>query len=98
MKQLKAWQRQGDRIIVCMDVNEDDIYRGSIGKALTNEDGLDMEEAVGNFTGKKIGATFFRRTKPIDGVLVTQDVVVTGACVMPAGYGIGDHWLLSLTY
>ena len=22
---------------------------------------------------------------------VTPDVVVTGACVMPAGYGIGDH-------
>ena len=93
MKQLTTWRRQGDRLIVCMDVNEDDIYRGSIGKALTNESGLDMVKAVGNFTGKKIGATFFRGTKPIYGVWVTQDVIMTGACVMPAGYGIGDHWL-----
>ena len=43
-----------------------------------------MIEAVGNYTGKKIGATFFRGTKPIDGVWVTSDVVIIGACVMPA--------------
>ena len=57
-----------------------------------------MIEAVGNYTGKKIGATFFRGTKPIDGVWVTSDVVIIGACVMPAGYGIGDHRLFVLDF
>ena len=77
-------------LIVCMDANEN-IYKDHIGKALTNENGLGMIEAVGNYTGEQIGATFFRGTGPIDGVWVTPEVVVTGACVMPAGYGIGDH-------
>ena len=57
-----------------------------------------MIEAVGNYTGKKIGATFFRGTKPIDGVWVTYDVVIIGACVMPAGYRIGDHRLFVLDF
>ena len=52
-----------------------------------------MIEAVGNYTGQQLGAPFFRGSKPIDGVWVTSDVQVTGACVMPAGYGIGDHRL-----
>ena len=93
VKQLKTWQRQGDMLIVCMDVNEDNIYRGSIGRALTSESELDMEEAVGNFTGKKIGATFFRGTKLIDKVWVTQDVDVVAACVKSVRYDIGDHRL-----
>ena len=41
--------------------------------------------------GEKIGAIFFRGTKPIDGILATPDVVVTGACVMLAKYGVDDH-------
>ena len=75
LAQLRKWREQGDRLIVCMDVNED-IYRKSIGKALIMSEDLQMIEAVGNYTGKKIGATFFRGTKPIDGVWVTSDVVI----------------------
>ena len=44
---------QGDRLIVCIDVNKD-IYRKSIGRALTELDDLQMIEAVGNYTGKKL--------------------------------------------
>ena len=97
LAQLRKWREQGDRLKVCMDVNED-IYRKSIGKALTMSEDIQMIEAVGNYTGKKIGATFFRGTKPIDGVWVTSDVVIIGACVMPAGYGIGDHRLFVLDF
>ena len=57
-----------------------------------------MIEAVGNYTGKKIGATFFRGTKPIYGVWVTFDIFIIGACAMPAGYGIGDHLLFVLEF
>ena len=92
LTQLKEWRKKGDRLIVCMDVNKD-IYRKSIGKSLTESEDLRMAEMVGNYTGLKIGATFFQGSKPIDGVWTTPDVAVTGGCVMPAGYGVGDHGL-----
>ena len=57
-----------------------------------------MVEVVGEFTGKQIGATFFRGSKPIDGVWATQDLVVTHACVMPAGFGVGDHQLFVIDF
>ena len=97
LAQLRKWREQGDRLIVCMDLNKD-IYRKSIGIALTMYEDLQMIEAIGNYTGKKIGTSFFRGTKPIDGVWVTYDVVIIGACVMPAGYGIGDHRLFVLEF
>ena len=65
-----------------MDANENK-YKDHIDKVLTDEDGLSMMEAAGNHTGEQVGAIFFRGTKPIDGVWVTPDVVVTKACVMP---------------
>jgi hypothetical protein len=78
-----------------MDANED-IYKKSIGKTLTDTEGLNMVEAVREFTGKKIGPTFFRGLKPIDGIWKTADVVITHACMMPAGFGVGDHRLFVL--
>jgi hypothetical protein len=94
---LEKWREQGDRIIVCMDANED-IYRKSIGKTLTDEEGLNMREVVGEYTGQKIGATYFRGSKPIDAVWATPDVEVVGACVMPAGFGVGDHRLFQVDF
>jgi len=88
--QLTRWREQGDRLIVCMDANED-IYKKSIGKSLTDSEGLGMKEVVGDFTGKRLGATFFRGSTPIDAVWATSDVQVISACVMPVGYGVGDH-------
>ena len=92
MAQLVEWRQQGDRLIVCLDANED-IYKKSIGKALTSPSGLAMTEVVGAFTGKRLGATHFRGSKPIDGIWATSDVTIASACVMPVGYGIGDHRL-----
>jgi hypothetical protein len=40
----------------------------SIGRTLTDREGLGMVEAVREFTGKKIGPTFFRGLKPINGI------------------------------
>ncbi|MEJ2137350.1 MAG: hypothetical protein P8X86_19155, partial [Desulfofustis sp.] len=97
VKQLEQWRAEGDRLIVCMDANEH-IYKKSIGKTLTDPEGLKMQEVVGAFTGQQLGATFFRGTKPIDGIWATPDVVVTGACVMPAGYGVGDHRLFVVDF
>jgi hypothetical protein len=58
LEQLTMWQEEGDRLRVCMDANED-IYRKLIGQSLTNLEGLNMREVVGEFTGQKIGPTFF---------------------------------------
>lgn len=95
--QLKKWRAEGDRIILAMDANEH-IYNKSLGKELTDAAGLDMSEVVGDFTGEKIGATFFRGTKPIDAVWATKDITVASACVMPVGYGIGDHRLFVIDF
>jgi hypothetical protein len=76
VKQLEEWREEGDRIIVCMDAKED-LYKKSIGKALANKDGLNMVDVVGIFTVKKIGAMFFRGSKPINGIWATKDIGVT---------------------
>lgn len=92
--QLKSWREQGDRLIVFMDVN-DDIYRGEIAQALTGEaEGLRMVEAITHCTKVASPATYFRGSKPIDGCWTTTDVMVTNACLMPVGFGVGDHRLL----
>jgi hypothetical protein len=59
---------------------------------------LGMLEVVGNFTGKKIGPTFFRGSKPFDGIWATPEIVVTHACIMPAGFGVGDHRLFVVDF
>ncbi len=97
MRQLEKWHLEGDRLIVYMDANED-IYWKSLGKSLTRTDGLNMLEVVGEFTGKRIGPKFFQGSKPIDGVWAMPDIAVTHACVMPAGFGVGDHRLFVVDF
>jgi hypothetical protein len=82
---------------VCLDANEH-IYKKSIGKALTDIEGLAMKEVVGDFTGTPIGSTFCRGSKPIDGVWATSDIMVSNVAIMPDGYGIGDHRLFMITF
>ena len=57
-----------------------------------------MSEVVGGFTCQKLGATYFRGSTPIDGIWATLDVTVVGACVMPVGYGVGDHRLFIIDF
>lgn len=92
MAQLTEWRNKGNYLVVCMDANEN-IYKKSIGKALTDIAGLGMREVVGDHTGVPLGATYFRGSSPIDAVWATTDVEVIGACVMSCGFGVGDHRL-----
>ena len=82
---------------MCMDANEN-TYKGSIGKALTDSDGLAMKEVVREYTNQNLGATYFRGSEPIDGIWATPDVVIANACVMPAGYGIGNHRMFVIDF
>jgi hypothetical protein len=95
--QLKRWREQGDKLIVCLDANED-VYSKLIGKALTLIDRLAMQELVGKFMGRRIGPTYFRGSQPIDAVWATPDAQIAGACTMPGGYEIGDHQLFVVDF
>ena len=73
-----------------MDANNH-IYKGAIGTSLTDINGLAMKEVILTTTGKALGATYFRGSTPIDGIWETSDIGIANTCVMPEGYGIGDH-------
>jgi hypothetical protein len=89
-KQITEWHMGGDRIILFMDHNEH-VINGPLGKALADKDGPDLREAIMHHTGSSPGVTFFRGLKPIDSLWTSSDLNISNACVMPFGYGIGDH-------
>jgi hypothetical protein len=89
---MKQWHRKGERLILCLDATKN-IYRGELGRELTDLHGLGIKDVVGEFTARKLGATYFQGSVPIDAIWATSDVTVANACVMPVGYGIGDHCL-----
>jgi hypothetical protein len=95
--QLTKWHEEGNCLIVCLNANEH-IYKKSIGKALTDIDGLAMREVVGGFTRQPVGPTYFRGSKPINGVWATSDISICNAAIMPASYGIGDHRLFVINF
>jgi hypothetical protein len=78
--QLRRWQKDGDWLIVCLDAKKH-IYKKLIGKALTDIESLAMKEVVGEFTRTPIGSTFFRGSKPIDGVWATSDITVCRSAI-----------------
>jgi hypothetical protein len=80
--QLSKWRADSNRLIVCLDANKD-IYRKSLENALTGTDRLSMKEVVGEFMGCKVGLTYFRGSKPIDGIWATTDVEISNACIIP---------------
>ena len=97
IKQLVQWRKDGDRLVVCLDTNGDR-YKKKFVKDLVQTSELDMIEVVGSFTGQKVGPIFFRGKDPVDGVWATPDVAITGACVMPVGYGVGDHRMFVIDF
>ena len=64
LAQLRKCREQGDRLIVCMDVNKD-IYRKSIGKALTMSEDLQMIEPAGITHAPIITTSEVTQTPPI---------------------------------
>jgi hypothetical protein len=73
-----------------MDHNEH-VYNGMLGKALSNREGLNLREVILDITGVQTGATFFRASHPIDGLWASADLDISNACIMPFGYGVGNH-------
>eukprot|EP00956_Cyclotella_meneghiniana_P010715 scaffold14988_cov36-Cyclotella_meneghiniana.AAC.2 len=90
---VSQWREEGKRVVVMLDANED-VYKGKFGRMLTETDGLDMVETVLESTKNKLGATYFRGSKPIDAIWASKDLTIVGAGAMPVGFGIGDHRLM----
>ncbi len=90
VKQIKEWCKAGERIILFMNNNEH-VINGPLGKEMADKEGLDLREAIVQHTGLSPGATFFRGSRPINGMWVSSNLKISNACVMPFGYGIGDH-------
>ncbi len=67
------------------------MIEGALGKALADRGRLDLREAIIQHTSKSPGAMFFRGSKPIDRLWVSSNINISNACVMPFGYGAGDH-------
>jgi hypothetical protein len=97
LRQMRQWRWAGERRILCLDANKN-IYLGKLGQELTDLHGLGMKEVVGEFTTRRLGATYFRGSAPIDAVWATSNVAVVNACVMPVGYGVGDHRLFVVDF
>jgi hypothetical protein len=96
IKQIKSWWETGDKIILFMDHNKH-VTNGPLGKELSNMNGLDLREAIVQHTGTSPGATFFRGSKPIDGMWVSGDLDISNACVMRLGMEYAIIAPLSLT-
>ena len=54
MAQLNHWRENGDRLIVCLETNEN-IYNKGIGRNLSDRDGLSMSKVVGDLQVKIFG-------------------------------------------
>jgi hypothetical protein len=87
---ITKWRAPGERIVLFMDHNEH-AYDGMLGRALSNREGLNLREVILDTTGVRTGATYFQGSHPIDGLWASADLDISNACVMPFGYGVGDH-------
>ncbi len=67
------------------------VINGLLGKALADKEGLDLWKAIIQHTGTSPGTTFIWGSKPINGLWISSDLDISNACVMPFGYGIGNH-------
>jgi hypothetical protein len=94
---MKQWQAAGERLVLCLDANEN-IYRAELGQQLTDLHGLGIRRVLRDLTGKQLSATFFRGSERIDVIWVTSNLKVAHACVMPVGYGVGDHCLFVVDF
>jgi hypothetical protein len=90
IKHIKQWRASGERIVLFMDHNEH-MIEGPLRKALANKDGPDLSKAIMLYMGASPGTTFFQGLQPIKGLWVSNNLDISNACVMPFGFGVGNH-------
>ncbi len=76
---------------------QEHIY-GRVGATIDRYTWFENEGSCGGVHRKEIGATYFQGSVPIDAIWAISDVTVSNACVMPVGYGVGDHCLFVVDF
>jgi hypothetical protein len=87
---IRKWRAAGERIVLFTYHNEH-VYDSVLGKALSDREGLNLSKVILKHTGSQTGALFFWGFKPIGGLWASSDLDISNACVMPFGYGVGNH-------
>ena len=62
-------------------------------KALTDEDGLNHQEAESFFMHPKVGSTYFQRYKHFDVEWISSEIDMVNMCIMLVGFEDRDHKL-----
>ena len=94
---MKQWQAVGKHLVLWLDANEN-IYRAELGWQLTDLHGLGMRDVVVDFTGKQLGATFFRGSEPINAIWATSNLEEAHVWVILVGYSVGNHHLFVVDF
>jgi hypothetical protein len=88
--QLQVWQRQGDRLLVFMYMNEH-ILTGRVACRLL---AMGLREAMHSQWGETELHTYGRGLEPIDAVWYSQDLEVVSTLQLSFHEGVGDHCLV----
>ena len=87
LAQLQVWQRQGDRLLIFMDMNEH-VLCGTVAHHLLS---LGLIEATHQNWGNEEPHTFIGGVEPIDGVRHTPNLEVSTVVQLLFHKGLGDH-------
>jgi hypothetical protein len=85
--QLQVWQREGDRLLIFMDLNEH-ILQGGLTKYLLN---MGLQEATQANWGSSEPHMYVRGTEPIDGVWFLLELEITLTMQLSFHEGVEDH-------
>ena len=85
--QIQVWQRQGDRLLIFMDMNEH-VLRSTVACHLLS---IGLIEATHQHWGNKEPHTFISGVEPIDGVWHTPNLEVSAVVQLSFHEGLGDH-------
>jgi hypothetical protein len=87
LAQLQVWQRQGDRLLIFMDMNKH-VLGGTVGRYLLS---MGLVEAMHQHWGTVEPHIFIGGVDPIDGVWHTPDLEVSALVQLSFHEGLGDH-------
>jgi len=87
LAQLQVWQRQGDRLLIFMDMNKH-VLRRTMAHYLLS---MGLVEATHQHWGTEEPHRFIGGVDPIDGVWHTPDLEVSALVQLSFHEGLGDH-------
>ena len=87
LAQFQVWQRQGNRLLIFMDMSKH-VLRGTVARHLLS---MGLIEATHQYWGNEEPHTFIGGVESIDGVWHTPDLEVSAVVQLSFHEGRGDH-------